>query len=62
MIDKILHPFHHSPADKEKRAEMYNEGKHIDIVPGGYIPGEAHWREPKPLTSDFDVHNLNLNI
>ena len=36
-------------------------GKHIDIIPEGYIPGEDLWTEHKQLSSDFELHNIRNN-
>lgn len=33
-----------------------DHGKHTDIIPGGYIPGEARWVEYKQYSNDRSIH------
>ena len=61
MLNRLLGKT--SAEEKEKRAEEYQEGKHIDIVPKGYIPGEQLWIDYKQSNNpDYELHNTkNLN-
>ena len=48
-----------SPKGSPKQGnKQYAMGKHIDIVPSGYMAGESFWMEQKSLSSDSELHNM----
>ena len=65
MLNKLFGKKEHEqvPASSSKDSpkqenKQYAMGKHIDILPTGYIPGESFWTEQKPSSSDAELHNM----